>query len=688
MNQQDPILQSFKIKGVEFRNRMMSTSHAPGYIEDRLPKERYRLYHLEKAKGGIGLTMFGGSCTVSADSPSAFGQIDLSTDEALPWIQQLAQSVHNEGARIMCQITHLGRRTAYDVEHWLPPVAPSPVRERPHGTTPAKISLTDIDRIVKDYGDAALRCAEAGLDGVELMAYGHLIDQFWTPAFNQRKDAFGGDLDNRLAFVLKVLKEIKTRLGERDNFLVGIRMTGDDQLSKHLGIDGLDEHECLKIAKRLESTGHLDFINIVGGHLTTDMGLADCIPPMGNPSAPFLNLAGKIKQAVKLPVVHATRITDAATARYALSTGLVDLIGMTRGHMADPYIVKKIEAGEEDRIRPCVGAGYCLDRLHAKGEALCLHNPATGREGNLPQKIELLPKTGKRVVVVGAGPAGLEAARVCATRGNSVIVLEAGNEVGGQLLLAAKIERRKELLSIIGWLKGECDHLGVEFIYQCFAEPSDIEQRNPDMVIIATGGLPLLLELDQGSELLTGLWDVLSGFVSPGNNVLLYDDNGGHQAMSSGEYLLENGAKSLEIVSPHRVIGREVGDVNFPHYLRGLYQHDVRFTPDWELKRVQKVSDGLQVTLWNEYSGTETLRKVDQVIVENGTMANDELYQELTQQSNNLGEVDFEGLKINKPQLLNLNNNGKFFLYRIGDAWAQRNVHAAIYDALRLLKDY
>ena len=688
MQTTDPILQPLKIKGVEFRNRMISTAHAPGYIEDRLPKERYRLYHLEKAKGGIGLTMFGGSCTVSVDSPSAFGQIDLSTDKALPWIRTLANSVHNEGTRIMCQITHLGRRTAYDVEHWLPPVAPSSVRERPHGTTPAQISIRDINRIITDYGDAALRCAEAGLDGVELMAYGHLIDQFWTPAFNQRSDDYGGELENRLGFVLRVLKEINRRLGDRDDFLVGIRMTGDDQLSTHMGIEGLDQEECLRIAKRLESTGHLDFINIVGGHLTTDMGLADCIPPMGNPSAPFLNLAGEMKKSLKLPVLHATRITDIATARYALSSGLVDLIGMTRGHMADPHIVKKIERGQEDRIRPCVGAGFCLDRLHAKGEALCLHNPATGREGSLPHHISRSTDTPKRVLVVGAGPAGLEAARVCGSRGHQVRVLEAGNEVGGQLLLASKVERRKELISIVAWLKGECDALEVEFVYQCFAELRDVVQFQPDMVIVATGGLPLPLELDKGSELITDLWDVLSGFVLPAKNVLLYDDNGAHQAMSSGEFLLNNGTESLEMVSPHRVIGREVGDVNFPHYLRGLYRHDVRLTPDWELSGIEKMSDGLKVTLWNEYSGAMTNRVVDQVIVENGTMANDELYHALLQDSINLGEVDFEGLKINKPQILNHNAQGEYHLYRIGDAWAQRNVHAAIYDALRLLKDY
>jgi 2,4-dienoyl-CoA reductase-like NADH-dependent reductase (Old Yellow Enzyme family) len=687
---QDPLLQSFTLKHLTLRNRLMSSAHAPGYIEDRMPKQRYRLYHQEKAKGGLGLTMFGGSSTVSADSPAAFAQIDLSQDVVTPWLKQLAQGVHDQGAGIMCQLTHLGRRTRFDVEHWLPPVAPTALAERPHGSVPAQLLEADIKRILQDYSSAVYRCAEAGLDGIELMAYGHLIDQFWTPKFNQREDVFGGNLHGRLEFTYRLFDSIRQSVG--NDFIVGIRMTGDDFLfhsdAENKAKQGLNEDACLTIADALQATGQLDFFNFVGGHLTTDMGLADCIPPMGSASSPYLNLAGRLKQHLQLPVLHATRVTDVATARHAVASGLVDVIGMTRGHMADPHIVNKIKAGQEHRIRPCVGAGYCLDRLHALGEALCMHNVATGREAELPHVIATSTKPNKRVVIAGAGVAGLEAARVAASRGHQVTVIEATNQEGGQLNLASQPQRRQEMQAVSGWLYGECQALGVQFEFDTWADADVVLAYDPDMVIVATGGFPLELPIKAGQELLTSTWDILTGQVKPASRVLLHDETGTHVGMGCAEFMLQKGTTELEIVAPHRHIGREVGDVNFPHYLRGLYALGARLTPDWELVKVASQGAQLEATLWNEYSNTYQTRLVDQVVVENGTQVNDDVFQQLSPQSRNLGQIDLSGLRQNTPALLELNKVGKFYLYRIGDAWAGRSVHAALYDALRLLKDY
>ena len=207
----DPLLQPFTLKGVELRNRVVSTSHEPAYTEDGMPKDRYRLYHLEKARGGVGLTMIGGSAVVSPDSPPAFGNMLLYKDEIVPWLRRLTDDCHEAGAAVMCQVTHLGRRTSNFTGDWLPLVYPSGLREAQHRSFPKAAEPWDVDRIVRDFADAAARCEAAGLDGIEIESYSHLFDAWVSPATNQRDDAFGGSLENRLAFPLRVLDAVRAR---------------------------------------------------------------------------------------------------------------------------------------------------------------------------------------------------------------------------------------------------------------------------------------------------------------------------------------------------------------------------------------------------------------------------------------------------------------------------------------------
>src|SRR6516162_9331063 len=225
----DPLLQPYQLKHLTLRNRLMSTAHEPAYTEDGMPKERYRLYHAEKAKGGIALTMIGGSSVVSPDSPQAFGNILAYKDEVVPWLKAIADEVHGHGAAIMIQLTHLGRRTSWSKGDWLPVVAPSPVREPAHRAFPKTIEDWDIERIVGDYAAAAQRMEAAGLDGIEIEAYGHLLDAFWSPATNQRTDIYGGSLDNRLRFTFRVLDAIRAAVGR--DFIVGLRMVADEDFS-------------------------------------------------------------------------------------------------------------------------------------------------------------------------------------------------------------------------------------------------------------------------------------------------------------------------------------------------------------------------------------------------------------------------------------------------------------------------
>ena len=672
----DPLLQPFQLKGLTLKNRVISTSHEPAYAEDGLPTLRYQLYHEEKARGGIALTMFGGGTLVAPDTPPAYGNLYAGDDRIVPHFRELARRVHGYGAATMCQITHLGRRTSNYQGNWLPVIAPSPVREAAHRAFPKMMEDWDIKRVVKAYGAAAARCREGDLDGIEIEAYGHLLDSFWTPTINRRTDEYGGTLKNRMRFSLEVLEEIRRQVGS--DYIVGVRMSFDEDVE-----GGIQFDEGLRIGEILVDTGMIDFISVIRGHVDSNAGMSNVIPNMGTPQAPYLEFSGAVKRHFDLPVMHAARINDVATARYAIKEGLLDLVGMTRAHFADPHIVAKIIRGEEDQIRPCVGAGYCIDRIYGEGEALCLHNPATGRESTVPQVITPSGGPYRRVVVVGAGPAGLEAARVCAGRGHDVLLMEASRLHGGQVNLAARVDRRKEILGITDWLFDQCQRLKIETHFDCYADVNIVNQASPDVVLIATGGVPSVGRFTEGENLAVTSWDILSGSVPIEKNVLFYDDNGQHAGVSCAEFLAESGC-DLEYLSPEMMIAPDIGGTNHPAYLRSLYGNEVTISLNQRLAGIAREDDGFTATLYSEYTQKKTHRRVDQVVVDHGTLPADDLYFDLKPDSSNRGEVDQASLLDGQPQSVVNNPAGTFQLFRLGDAVNSRNIHAAIYDALRL----
>ena len=666
----DPLFEPLRIKHLTLKNRIMSTSHASGMDDDGMPAERYQRYHEEKAKGGLALTMFGGSSNVAPDSPSVFGQLRVDDDRVIPHLQSFAQRIHQQDAALMCQITHLGRRGDATVDYWLPTLAPSPVRETLHRSIPREIDEDDIRRIVKAFGQAARRCYEGGLDGLETHAGAHLIGQFFSPDINRRSDKYGGSVENRVRFALMVHEEIRNNVG--DDFLVGMRM------SIHEDRGGLAAEDAIVIAQILEREGAIDFLNCVSGRMDTELALAEKnMPGMTQPLAPFLPQVRVMKQAVSLPVFHAARITDVATARYAIRDGILDMVAMTRAHIADPQIVNKIRRGEEDRIRPCFGATHCM---HKKPS--CIHNVAAGRETELPQVIEATSGTIKKVVVVGGGPAGMEAARVAAERGHAVILLEATPQLGGQLQLASRAGWRRDIISVVDWRVAELEHLDVEVHLNTYADGNDVLAFDPDVVIVASGGLPNFGDLD-GEQHCLSTWDVLGGDARPAKRVLVYDGTGRHEALSCAEFLADQGSEVV-FATIDDCIGAELGYGERPVHRKQLYLQEIATRLDLMLLAVRRDGEQLIATLRNDLTDATVEIEADQVVVERGTYPLDEVFQELKENAANKGVTDIEALLRVRPKPVQLDKEGGYLLYRVGDAVSSRSLHAALLDAFRI----
>ena len=674
----EALLQPFELGRMRLRNRIVSTSHAPGYAEGGMPLERYQRYHEEKAGGGIALTMFGGSSSITAEVSPIYNQIDVSTDAVIPHLQALAHRVHAHDTRLMCQISHMGRRTAADDGDWIAPIGPSSVRDPAHHAVPRVMEIEDIERVIAAYGAAAVRCAEGGIDGVEVMVPSHLPGQFLSPESNRRTDDYGGSLENRMRLLQRVLQEIRRRTPA--GFVLSLRMAVDESLEGGPGRD-----ECLSVGRSLFAQGLYDVLNLNGVAASTTWGIARGIGGMSVPQGIDLESVSAFRAAVGAPVIHAGRIADLATAAHAIACGAVDLVGMTRAHMADPHIVRKLMLGVPEQIRPCVGASYCIDRIYAGRDAFCLHNPATGRETWLPHVVTASASAPRKVVIAGGGPAGLEAARVAALRGHRVVLFETSGQLGGQLRIASRLAWRRDLVGIVDWLAAEVQRLGVDLRFHTDADAKLVLAEQPDVMIVATGGLPRSPVI-AGSELAQTSWDAATQPGPAPASALIYDEEGGHAAVSLAQHWSAQGCQ-VTVATQDRVLGRNLGGSSYPIYLGALADAGVRILTDRRLDAIERNGNSLRVRLVHEYGEAIDDLCVERVVAELGTEPVDDLFHALKAVSSNRGVTDVDALKAGRAQPGLLAPPAGVLLYRIGDAVASRDVHAAMLDALRVLKD-
>ena len=606
----DPLLETFQLGPVRLKNRIFSSGHALSHAQAGRPTDTTLRYQMEKAKGGIGLSFVGGSGTVSPDTAPVFDQLIIDHD-VIPFFAELADFYHRHGAALMTQSTHRGRRTNANAGDWLPIVAPSANREVLHRGSPRAMDEADILRIVGDFATAARICREAGLDGLEIIASGHLMDQFWSPVTNQRTDRYGGSLDNRMRYSRMVFEAMREAAGP--DFALGVRMTMTEQDHDK---SGLSEEDNIEIASRLRDDGTIDFLNLVSGRIDTLPRLTSYMPGMAAPLSPFLEQAGRFRREIGLPVLHATRINDLATAR----------------------------------------------------------------EAQLPHVISPSDAPGQKIVIVGGGPAGMEAARICAERGHRVVLFEASAKLGGQVLLAGKPDWRRDLLGITDWLEREIDRLGVSVRLNHFAEREDILKEAPDVVFIATGGLPHTDWVEGNASVLSS-WDVMSGMASLDGEVLVHDQTGRNVAMAAADHLAAGGA-SVTLNTQDATIGMEAMRLEISPFMKRFYQHGVAIQTDQELVSAESADNKIEATFRNMHTGALSRQLFDHVVVEAGTLPNDELFYDLAEAAANRGVTDLDAMRDGRAQPVM--EEGGYRLYRIGDVAGSRDIHCAILDALRI----
>ncbi len=628
------------MRGRRLRSRVYLPAHQPGLAEGGLPGERYIAYHRRRARAGLGMQITGATPVIWSEVWADGLTLVNVDDRIVPGYRRLAAAVHEEGGLMLAQLAHVGAmETAGDAI-----LSASGIRSELTQRTARAASEEDLEMVLAAYVAAARRCRAGDLDGIEItMAHGMLLASFLSPLMNQRTDRYGGDLDGRTLFPRQVLAAVRDAMGP--DTIIGVRLPGDELVD-----GGLRSADAAELAARLVRTGEVDYVSVTAGNNAFKLARVDHWPPTPARFGAFRHLSRAVKDAVDVPVATVGRVTTLALAEEILASGDADLVGMVRAHIADPELLPKSRAGSSATVRPCVGANVCINALLAHKPLTCLANPDVGRPGWLE------PKgwgAGRRATVVGAGPAGLEAARRLALGGWTTTLVERDAVIGGQMARWSATPSRAEFGRLIDWWGEACDRHGVTLRLGAAATAADLAAATPDLVVIATGSAPVLRPVPASGDAPAerGPYDP----VAPGGHVLVRDEMGGLAALLTAERLSLT-ARAVTLVTAMLHPGEGDGLTTVYPLIRDCAARGIAI-----LDRAKVVAlEGRTAILRGTFGEARPIiEEVDAVVSVLDVLACDDLVRPLTAQ----------GLQV----------------LTVGDARLPRDVTSAVADAARLI---